>query len=552
MKKLLLFTSFFLFLAILFSQTTSPVQAACDYLHDKTCNCSVKTDPGCPAAQDPTSPFYGTKADASVGVYFKPSPEDTARDLYGTGGVSGTANAQAGPDQSVNLARWLGAVVGNITNVSSDNIFALPGSPNSKASAVNFFANGIVAMVTTRPASSIDYVAYEMNRLRVPGTPEIAYADSSGSTGFLGLQPILRIWTLFRNLAYLLFAIVFIVVGVMIMTRQKIDPKTAATIQNSLPKIIFALILVTFSYAIAGFLIDIMYVLLALIITLIGPLIPGGTSQLTGLFSGSIFNFIWNDGKSGLWFTAQNVSEVIKGITDQMFNNIIGQPGVRNGTLAGLITGGLAFLIISIAILVAIFRTWLALIGAYVNIILSIIFAPLQLMLDAIPGQNQFAGWLKTILANLLAFPLVALLLALGAALTSIGSQVQNGGSKGFVPPLLGVGDMGAAQSLIGLGILLTIPKAIDILREALKAPAFKYGSAWGEALGAGAATASATGQGIYGNLARPYQTSYDTYEDIRLKASRGGRPMTAGTRPPSASETFWGRYMPRIGGRRT
>lgn len=78
-------------------------------------------------------------------------------------------------------------------------------------------------------------------------------------TGFEGLNPLLGLWTAFRNIVYLIFTIVFVVIGLAIMFRIKIDPRTVMTIQNQIPKIIVGIVLVTFSYAIAGFLIDMMY-----------------------------------------------------------------------------------------------------------------------------------------------------------------------------------------------------------------------------------------------------------------------------------------------------
>ena len=52
-----------------------------------------------------------------------------------------------------------------------------------------------------------------------------------------------------------------------------------------------------------------------------------------------------------------------------------------------------------------------------------------------------------------------------------------------FIPPLIGGAvDAKSITTLAGIGILLTIPKAVDILSEFLKNPPFKYGSAWSEA----------------------------------------------------------------------
>lgn len=401
-------------------------------------------------------------------------------------------------DTSVDASLWTGSfVTGNIINglrnYAIGNIYINNTTGSVKGAqagmrpggAAGFLASGIDLMVSTKPASSIDYVAYMGSKLHVPGTPEVAYA-AGGGFGFNGLTPVLSIWTLFRNLAYFLFAIMFVVIGVMIMTRRKIDPKTVATIQNALPKIIFALIIVTFSYAIAGFMVDLMYVLLALIVTIMGSLQGSPSDFVPNLLSGSIFKFVISESGSGLFGVSGSIAVIVSGIINGLLG--LNQGGSIN-QLAGSLNpiaalgGGLAFLIVAIAILVALFRTWLALIGAFANIILAVIFAPLRLTLDAIPGQNQFGNWIRDLASNLLAFPVVVIMLAIGGYIASYANPEE---IVGFTPPLLGAGNVREVLPFVGLGILLTIPKVLDILREALKAPAFKYGGAWMESMGKG------------------------------------------------------------------
>lgn len=380
-------------------------------------------------------------------------------------------------------------------SVAADAI-GLPGQPDSvQTSAAGFLARGIDTLAFNPPASSVQYLAYMGKQFHIPGTPTVAYADvGPGGRGFSELGPILQLWTIARNLAYLVFAVIFVIVGLMIMLRVKIDPKTAATIQNSLPKIIVALVLVTFSYAIAGFLIDIMYVILALIQTVFASINADQGKQVENLLSGSIFEFVRN----GMWQATTSASANVGSIIDNIVTGAAGKSSYQ-GSLAGVLASGLAFLVIAIAILVALFRTWLSLIGAYANIILAIIGAPLMLMIDAIPGQNQFSNWVRSLLSNLLAFPVVVLMLAVGQAITTnLGKGAGGIGAEGtFVPPLIGAGNLSAASGLIGLGILLSIPKAVSIVQELMKTPPFKYGNAWMEPLSAGATGGWATARYI-------------------------------------------------------
>lgn len=442
--------------------------------------------------------------------------------------------------------------------------------------AAGTIASGIDLMIKNKPASSIEYIAYMGSKLRVPGSAEVAYA-ADGGYGFNALQPILAIWTVTRNLAYAIFAAIFVVIGLMIMFRVKIDPKTVASVQNALPKIVFALILVTFSYAIAGFLVDLMYVMMSLIFALVNS-IPGMEAikkiQIAGFnvgevpVMGDLQDQIFNKGMSIFYFyfhgpgfsaNLKAALAVIKIVfsfflngaptidfTKDVGGSIVGILQNIAGYGGGAIAGVLGFFVIAVMILWALFKTWLALLGAYANILLGIIIAPLRLMLDAIPGQNQFGSWIKDMLVNLLVFPLVTAMMLIGAAITLSSNIGGLGGAfsrgTGFVPPLIGGSDQAAVQALVGLAIILSIPRAIEMLREVMKAPAFKYGNAWSEAV--------AAGWGITKGAAEqtpPYQTYRLTKqgneklrsEDLAKKGTGPFAWMGRGFRSAPPSETI-------------
>ncbi len=97
--------------------------------------------------------------------------------------------------------------------------------------------------------------------------------------GFSSVSPFLPMWKVFRDMSYVLMVLVVISLGFLIMFRAKLDPQAVISIENSLPRIVIALILVTFSFAIAGFLIDMMYVLIGLSISILSPLIKDETER---------------------------------------------------------------------------------------------------------------------------------------------------------------------------------------------------------------------------------------------------------------------------------
>ena len=120
------------------------------------------------------------------------------------------------------------------------------------ASLLNFITKAI-ASTYTPPASGAYYVADAIDNI---GISKTAYAQGFG---YYGLQPFLTTWKVMRNFVYVAFSVVIIGVAISILMRQSLGGQNSVTVQQMLPNIIITLIVITFSYAIAGFLIDLMY-----------------------------------------------------------------------------------------------------------------------------------------------------------------------------------------------------------------------------------------------------------------------------------------------------
>lgn len=140
--------------------------------------------------------------------------------------------------------------------------------------------------------------------------------------GFAALRPFLEIWLLFRNFTYLIFVLIIIGIGFMIMFRAKINPQTVISVENAIPKIVISLLLITFSYSIVGFLIDLMYVAIGFVLLLIstykgGALFP--IDDLKDLFIFGKNKNIWDvmhpikDGtlSEDMWDIAGNVTRLL-------------------------------------------------------------------------------------------------------------------------------------------------------------------------------------------------------------------------------------------------
>ncbi len=122
--------------------------------------------------------------------------------------------------------------------------------------------SSLMALPLINPPASAQYWATDT--LQKAGFIPQSYAAEG--VGFASIKPLMNLWKIFRDVAYLLIVLVLVTIGFMIMFRMKINPQTVISVENALPKIVISLLLITFSFAIAGFLIDVMYLTIVLII----------------------------------------------------------------------------------------------------------------------------------------------------------------------------------------------------------------------------------------------------------------------------------------------
>jgi hypothetical protein len=320
-----------------------------------------------------------------------------------------------------------------------------------------------LAMIANPPVHTKEYLAYVRNQIGVPP----AYAQGGG---FVALSPIMNLWRLFRNIAYLFFVLVFAVVGLMIVLQKRIDPRTVVTIQDSLPRIIVALILVTFSYALAGIVVD-----------------------LSNLSSRVIGNLFMNQG-----YIAQRL-DVIRGtykpeparLDDllsynvfQLVKPIYHAAGIKAAIQAADIPvinlplfGDIALIaLVDITAFITMFRLFLSLLSPYITIILTIILGPMNLALAALPSQGDaVAGWLRRLFANAVVFPAVFVMLSIAAIMRSSSvvdtmtwfTNPENEMSGFWSPTTIGYWGTHLGE-LVAFGIFIATPKLADEIKEKL------------------------------------------------------------------------------------
>lgn len=377
-----------------------------------------------------------------------------------------------------------------------------------------------------RPFSGISYVRHELSKFSLVST---VYAQTTPGFGFDALRPIQDMWRASRNVAFGLFVIVAVVFAFMIMFRVKISPQVVISVQSALPKLIVALILVTFSYAIAGFLIDLMYVVIGLL-SLFGTSfmpIPGGAP--------AIFNFLTlgqplggnvQVGVFGLIlfylmifpYCLIIVLFTMLGFLQSAFVAILGAATFAATAPVTILLGALIFIIALVIVIWHALKIFFMLIKAFVNIILLTIFAPFQIALGPIIPSIGFGTWIKSFISNLAVFVATGFMILLmyyflaqgvSVGLNSIvqgnktlvdffaklllGTAIANtisGATASQWPPLLAAGVGTGGGAMIGLLLIAVsfviftlIPKVADMIQSFMSGKPFAYGTAVGEAV---------------------------------------------------------------------
>ena len=414
-----------------------------------------------------------------------------------------------------------GLIVGN--DINWEELHAGNFQNANIAGAYGFTSNLVAQVLTQPPVSSREYFA---DLGRNFGLAKPAYAQG---IGFKGLSNLLPLWKATRNLAYILFVIIFLATGLAIMFRVKLDPKTVVTIQNAIPKLIIALILVTFSYAIVGLLIDLIYLIIYLgVLALEGPIkiadpsitIAAEQAKYTSLSFLDGVGLILGGGIGSLGNLLTRSTGT--GAISILVHSLLGVLGFLTIGSAGGILAALPILILAVIALFLILKLFFSLIMCYISIIISVIVAPLQIMLGALPGSTMgFSSWFKNLLANILVFPAVALFLLIGWLLISI-NNINPGSS--WTPPVMGVGG-DLLPTVIGFGMLLLVNKVPDMVKIAFKIKPTELGGpiAW-ITKGVETEAQKRVGGYVVGGGLKGTATSTATTIGDRIKALSGSR----------------------------
>lgn len=212
-------------------------------------------------------------------------------------------------------------------------------------------------------------LAYYINQnaRKIPGLKNTAFAQDTIEYGGPFLGAIYHYWTISRNIAYAFLAAAMTVIGIMIIMGKSIDPKAGVTVQQALPQIIIALILITFSY----------------------PIGAAGASLA--------YNIRGSLDSSGLLEAANQLD--ISTVSMIGFFASIG--GIANGVVA-LVMSIIAVVMSLIMGILVFFKIF----GIYLKMLFAIITAPVSFAIGAIPGnQDTTMNWFKQFGAYMVSLP---------------------------------------------------------------------------------------------------------------------------------------------------
>lgn len=330
--------------------------------------------------------------------------------------------------------------------------------------------------------NQISGVYYIKNLLSNYSFVETANAQGFGYT--TAADSLLSMWKVTRNISFGFLVIATVILSFMIMFQVKINPQTVVSIQLAIPRVVIAAVLITFSYAIAGFLIDLMYVFMGLIVMM---LTTGGLSDMT----------------------------IVELFTDMTTRNAFGLMYsywvhfVASAFAAGFSGSGMGVLMIIVAILSILVVLWWSLkiiimiVKNFALLIITIITGPLEIMLGTITQSTGFNTWIRKMISYLAFYPVLALMFFFAFfflnqggdpnAAASLNATVADQtpfhpainfiGANSWEPPLsfLSVGGYRLIWLMVSLFIFSEITKVAEIVQSFITGKQWAYGNGLSE-----------------------------------------------------------------------
>jgi len=386
----------------------------------------------------------------------------------------------------------------NVCKEATDVLTASIPEPKKYADDSSFWK-----FVTSR--SSLSGIGYIKNLASKLNPAQTTYAQTEGF-GYNSLDIARSTWSGLRNLAFSIIVIIALYYSFMIMLRQKISPQAVISIETAIPKLVVSALLVTFSFAIAGFFIDLMYVVGGVI----AYIIPSALSF--GVYGDYFWKlFVGEFGGVGilLFLVVYFVLFLVAAVFSLGAFFISGPLNAISTPLIGII-GVIVTIGIFIVLLINLFKILFMMIKTVANIYLAVIFAPLQLVFSGVFKTSSFTSWAMNLVSELAVFPfmLIFLSLALYFLIVSLEASVAVATTSVSIvwdaviapilsivgisldltsmvnttwnPPFFGNGWEGFIFLGISFGLMSALPKAAEMAKSAIMKGTMSFDSGIG------------------------------------------------------------------------
>jgi hypothetical protein len=242
------------------------------------------------------------------------------------------------------------------------------------------------------------------------------------------------------------------------------------SIGNTIPSVIVSLILVTFSFAIAGIIIDFGGVVISLMYSIFQ-----GQSVSIGDF-GSLFGIMFRGmGAQYAEVVSGDFSSALSGFSTNIVSGWLGvlwaiwKTEIMGllGILAAIIGAGIVF-VGAIKLLIVLYK-------AYFELLLNVILGPIKIMIGTLPGQESMkTNWFTGIIRNVLVFPIAYFIVNIPIFLMQSSEIVLGIPDKLTGNTLEGATSTTSISSEGGyIGLIISFVLRVFVLYYACQAPKF-------------------------------------------------------------------------------
>ncbi len=358
----------------------------------------------------------------------------------------------------------------------ADALMNNPDIPADMKMGLIGFSDNALAFVYENQAN-VDVIAHLQDEW-VPGHKEsstgLYAANGTNVSGYQSLMDsgIAPIWNQMRNISYVFFVVIMIVIGFMIMFRSKLGGQTMVSIGNTIPSVIVSLILVTFSFAIAGVIIDFGGVIVALLYSIFQ-----GESISIGKF-GPLFSQLFSKDMAEQYanVVTTDISTALQSFSSGIVGGWFKLVWALDKTMLMGIVGILAAIIGAGVVFVGAIKLLITLYKAYFELLLNVVVGPITIMLGTLPGkENMKMNWLTSIVRNVLVFPIAYFIINIPIFL------MQSSGVLLSLPDKLTGANLGDAATTAAvldsdkgyIGLIISFALRVFVLYYACQAPKF-------------------------------------------------------------------------------